>query len=178
MAESSHPDVLQILQIMEDNRRQEAAERRQEEEQRRREEEECRRQEDEWQESQQREEFQELLASVAQQSRLTPPTCCTSATSTSSTPSLQSLPSGMLHPTNTKAVIHPPPLLQSDVTFPGYKAWRRQWKDYATFIDLVNLDLPKQHIQLRMCLTHLRCCTSYSTAYVSLLTTHGQLNRC
>ncbi|MPC81971.1 hypothetical protein E2C01_076613 [Portunus trituberculatus] len=50
-------------------------------------------------------------------------------------------------------IIHPPPSLQSDVTFPGYKAWRRQWKDYATFTDLANLDLPKQHIQLRMCLT-------------------------
>ncbi|MPC42937.1 hypothetical protein E2C01_036571 [Portunus trituberculatus] len=48
----------------------------------------------------------------------------------------------------------PHPLLQSDVTFLGYKTWNRQWKDYATFTDLGNLDHPKQHIQLCICLTH------------------------
>ncbi|MPC60444.1 hypothetical protein E2C01_054489 [Portunus trituberculatus] len=152
MAESPHPDVLQILQIIEDNHCQEAAEQRQEEEQHRREEEDRRRQEDEQRESQLREEFQQLLATVAQQSRLTPQPAAASSTSTSPTPSLQPLPSGMLHPTNKKAVIHPQPLLQSDLTFPGYKAWRRQWKNYATFTDLPNLDLPKQHIELCMCL--------------------------
>ncbi|MPC57265.1 hypothetical protein E2C01_051243 [Portunus trituberculatus] len=145
MAESPHPDVLQVLQIMEDNCHQEAAEQRQEEEQCRREEE-HRRQEDEWRESQWREKFQQLLATVAQQSCLTTQPAAASPTSTSPSPSPQPFPAGMLHPTNTKAVIHPPSPFQSDVTFPGYKAWRRQWKDYATFTDLANLDIPKQHI--------------------------------
>ncbi|MPC70837.1 hypothetical protein E2C01_065098 [Portunus trituberculatus] len=57
MAEYSHSDVLQILQIIEDNCRQEAAERRQEEEQRR--------QEDERRESQRKKEFQQLLSVCA-----------------------------------------------------------------------------------------------------------------
>ncbi|MPC42878.1 hypothetical protein E2C01_036509 [Portunus trituberculatus] len=153
MAESPHPDVLLKLQVIEDNRRQEAAERRQEEEQRRREKEERRRQEDERRESQRREEFKQLLETVAQQSRFTPQLAATSPTSPSPTLSPQPLPAGMLHPTNTKAVIHPSPPLQSDVTFPDYKAWKRQKNDYATFTDLAKLDLPKQHIQLRMCMT-------------------------
>ncbi|MPC41350.1 hypothetical protein E2C01_034938 [Portunus trituberculatus] len=48
---------------------------------------------------------------------------------------------------------HPSPSPTSICYLPRLQAWRRQWKDYATFTDLGNLDLPKQHIQLRMCLT-------------------------
>ena len=146
MAEPSS-DLLQLLKFMEENRRQEAAERRQEEAARRQEEEKRRREEDE----QRRQEFQQLLMTVAAQQSRDATSQPQSPTSTSPGSNSQSPSLRAQNP--TKAVIHPPAPLQSDATFPGFKAWRRQWKDYATFTDLATLDLPKQHIQLRMCLT-------------------------
>ncbi|XP_045135677.1 uncharacterized protein LOC123518742 [Portunus trituberculatus] len=57
------------------------------------------------------------------------------------------------HPPVQKAAVTPPPPLSHDVTYQVFREWRRRWEDYATMIDLPSLTLPKQRIQLRMCLT-------------------------
>ena len=55
--------------------------------------------------------------------------------------------------TPQKASTQAPQPLKSDVTFQNFRAWRRCWDDYAVMVDLSALSLPKQLIQLRMCLS-------------------------
>jgi len=52
-----------------------------------------------------------------------------------------------------KASVQIPPPLAPDVTFQAFREWRRRWEDYAIMVDLASLPQPKQHIQLRMCLS-------------------------
>ncbi|MPC40662.1 hypothetical protein E2C01_034227 [Portunus trituberculatus] len=125
MAEFPHPDVLQILQIMEDNRRQEAAERRQEEEQRRREEVRNVGSRKMNGENHNGERSSSSCWKLSHSSRASPPQpAAASPTSTSPSPSPPPLPAEMLHPTNTKAVIHHPPPSRLSLVLPS-QATRR-----------------------------------------------------
>ncbi|XP_037804919.1 uncharacterized protein LOC119599258 [Penaeus monodon] len=56
-------------------------------------------------------------------------------------------------PPTPKATIQPPKVLPADASPQHYLEWKREWSDYAVMVDLLSLPSPKQHIQLRMCLT-------------------------
>ena len=139
-------DVAKILRHFEDQRREDERQRREEDDRRREEERVRREQEEERRNQEQRQrddEFKALLAALTGQHMATPPP----------TDPLASLPPAPPRSTPLKAVVKPPPLLQPDVTFQNFCEWRRKWVDYATMIDLSTLTLPKQLIQLRMCLS-------------------------
>ncbi|XP_050705846.1 uncharacterized protein LOC126991139 [Eriocheir sinensis] len=142
-------DTLQLIKFLEDRRREDEDRRRQDEDRRRQDEDRRRQDEDRRraeeaerrrvEDAQRREEFRELLTALTGQQL------------SSTQPSERDTPPRPAQP--TKAVIHPPPPLLSDVNFQAFREWRRKWTDYATMIDLSTLSPPKQHIQLRMCLS-------------------------
>ncbi|XP_037779411.1 uncharacterized protein LOC119575951 [Penaeus monodon] len=51
------------------------------------------------------------------------------------------------------ATIQPPKVLPADASPQHFREWKCEWSDYAVMVDLLSLPSPKQHIQLRMCLT-------------------------
>ncbi|XP_050709713.1 uncharacterized protein LOC126994436 [Eriocheir sinensis] len=135
-------DTLQLIKFLEDRRREDEDRRRQDEDRRRQDEDRRRAEEAERrrvEDAQRREEFRELLTALTGQQL------------SSTQPPERDTPPRPAQP--TKAVIHPPPPLLSDVNFQAFREWRRKWTDYATMIDLSTLSPPKQHIQLRMCLS-------------------------
>ena len=128
---SASPDLAVFFQWFADR---EAATRREMEEQRR----------------EDRAEFRALLASLTAQ---------TTATATMANPTTPGTSAGGAQsgsgtrPPVHKAAVTPPPPLSHDATYQVFRQWRQCWEDYATMIDLPSMALPKQRIQLRMCLT-------------------------
>ena len=150
----SQMDLCALIQWMKE--RDDAARvEREEEAERRRVQEEAARAEREEQRREDAARFEALLSRLIIPGTLTTPSTSGSATGTqqgSGTPVAGSS-SNSTTPMTPKATVQPPPPLASDVTFQNFREWRRRWKDYATMIDLASMPLPKQHIQLRMCLS-------------------------
>ena len=147
-------DMCVLLQWMKDRDDAARAER-EEEAERRRSEEAAARAEREEQRREDAARFEALLTRFANPATfISPPPAglTTGATQGSGTPTVLS-PGTSAPPLAPKASVQPPPPLSTDVTFQTFREWRRRWEDYATMVDLASMPLPKQHIQLRMCLS-------------------------
>lgn len=113
-------DTLQLIQFLEDRRREDEDRCHEDEDRRRTDKAEGRRVED----AQRREEFCELLAAITgQQLTATPVTITSTQSPMQGSPPHPSQPH---HPLSTKAFIQPPPPLLPDVNLQAFWEWRRK----------------------------------------------------